>query len=112
MGMQEHVNLGGSMFERINVLFRDDCLDKVQFRFPRTKKKRIREKWAKNLKNWKSVPAKNLKILRIIRGGEILAVGHPSVKHKVEELNRFREQWDPIFIVWDSVEDLNKELSK
>lgn len=31
---------------------------RVQVRFPRTKRKRIRKKWAKNHRNWVSVPAK------------------------------------------------------
>ena len=30
--------------------------DRVQYKFPRSKKKRIRKKWAKNPKNWKNVP--------------------------------------------------------
>ena len=30
--------------------------DRVQFRFPRTKKRRIRKKWAKRVENWKTVP--------------------------------------------------------
>lgn len=112
MGIQENVNLEGPVFERINVLFRDDCLDKIQFRFPRTKKKRIRKKWAKNKKNWKQIPAVNLKIVKIIRAGEIVAVGHPNVRKKVEELNDVRSAWDPLFIIWKSLDDLNRGLSQ
>jgi hypothetical protein len=30
--------------------------DREQFRFPRSKRKRIRKKWAKKAENWKCVP--------------------------------------------------------
>jgi hypothetical protein len=52
-------------FHIINNTFKFDevricpCLyftDRKQFRFPRSKKKRIRKKWAKDKRNWKVVP--------------------------------------------------------
>jgi hypothetical protein len=33
------------------------CTDRVQFRYPRSKKKRIRRKWAKNPRNYHDVPS-------------------------------------------------------
>jgi hypothetical protein len=35
---------------------RDSCAICEQFRFPRSKKKRIRKKWAKRPENWRVVP--------------------------------------------------------
>jgi hypothetical protein len=34
------------------------CADYVQYRFPRSKKKRIKNKWYKREENWKTVPWK------------------------------------------------------
>ena len=34
----------------------DHMADRVQFRFPRAKKRRIRRKWAKRRENYKTVP--------------------------------------------------------
>lgn len=112
MGIQENLYPEDNVFERINVIFRDNCFDKVQFRFPKTKKKRIRNKWSNDQKNWKNIPSKNLKIIKIIRGGEILAIGHPSIREKIENLNQMRSTWDPLFIIWESLEDLNRGLSQ
>ena len=46
--------------------------DRVQFRYPRSKKKRIRKKWAKNQKNWKTIERDTC-----IMVGNVLHV-HPS----------------------------------
>jgi len=34
--------------------------DRIQFRFPRSKKKRIRKKWAKQERNYKRIPSKSI----------------------------------------------------
>jgi len=59
-----------------------------QIRFPRSKKKRIRRKWAKQSRNWetKTVPKNEAYIV----GGVLYA--HPAVLQKMcDELNRRME---------------------
>lgn len=41
----------------------DHMVDKVQVKFPRSKKRRIRKKWFKNKANWKVTP--QLTVLRL-----------------------------------------------
>lgn len=45
-----------SPFTGIKLVADPWMFDRVQFRFPRSKKKRIRKKWAKDQKNYKNVP--------------------------------------------------------
>lgn len=51
-----------------------------QFRFPRTKKRRIRRKWAKRPENWRPITNRVFQI----RDGCILC--HPSVIDRIPEL--------------------------
>ena len=46
-----------------------------QFRFPKSKKKRIRKKWAKNLRNFRDVP--------IACMGQDFLVVHPNIRRKL-----------------------------
>jgi hypothetical protein len=43
-------------FNGMRIVVSELMADRVQFRFPRSKKKRMRKKWAKNPENWKYVP--------------------------------------------------------
>jgi hypothetical protein len=53
--------------------------DRVQFKFPRSKKRRIRKKWAKRAINFKDVK----------RGGTVIVNGimycHPSIFHEIQK---------------------------
>lgn len=51
---------------------------RVQIRFPKTKKRRIRKKWAKNPRNWKAM----LYYLK----NESTFIAHPSFKPAVEKI--------------------------
>ena len=52
--------------------------ERVQFRFPRSKKRRIRAKWAKRTSNWKTV---SYSVAYCIQG--IGIVCHPSVADEI-----------------------------
>jgi hypothetical protein len=87
------------MFNRIHVLFNDKCLDRVQVRFPRTRKKRIMKKWKSKDSNFICVPSKSLKISHIMVDDSVMAVGHPLIKNHLEFLNTQRTTEDcPLFI--------------
>ncbi len=47
-----------SCLDGIRIMSTPWMCDRIQTRFPRSKKKRIRKKWAKNPKNWSNVPWK------------------------------------------------------
>ena len=64
------------MINGINIIKSELCFKKVQFRFPRSKKARIRKKWSKNDKNYKQVPI-------IYKMGETI-IAHPSI---IDQLN-------------------------
>lgn len=48
-----------------------------QYRFPRTKRARVRKKWSKNKKNFKTFPA-------VVAVGHSIIV-HPSLKDRIPE---------------------------
>lgn len=50
----------------------------VQWRFPRSKKMRIRQKWAKDRRNWRSVMVPTAAMV----GGVLVA--HPSIVEKIK----------------------------
>jgi hypothetical protein len=61
---------------------------RTQIRFPRSKKKRIRRKWAKQVKNWKTETIPKPEVYMV--NGTLVA--HPEVlKGVCEELNRRME---------------------
>ncbi len=68
-GMQVHFNPYLPLFEV------------VQFRFPKTKKKRIQKKWAKQTHNFRQVPVNNAYVV----GNTIII--HPSNRHLLERLS-------------------------
>lgn len=47
-----------SLFGGLQILESNHCADTRQFRFPRSKKKRIRKKWEKRPENYRRVPWK------------------------------------------------------
>ncbi len=51
------------------------AMNREQFKFPRSKKKRIRKKWAKNNKYFKDIPG------MWIVNGDVIA--HPSIVYKL-----------------------------
>lgn len=53
------------------------CADKIQFRFPCSKKRRIREKWKKRAENYKIVPWENFVQM------EKKLYSHPSLVNKL-----------------------------
>lgn len=50
----------GRRFEFMNIFESALCVTRRQFRVPRTKKRRIRNKWAARRENWKETPASYL----------------------------------------------------
>ena len=92
----------GDMFNKIFTLLTDTCFDRVMFRFPKSKKKRIRKKWSSKEANWKLVPAKDLRIMSMIGPDEIMAVGHINKKQELERLNLIAKETEgPEFIFVD-----------
>ena len=55
-------------------------VDKVQFRFPRSKKKRMRKKWARQEKNYHFVPSNSIWTI----GGSIYV--HPQVLNRMRSM--------------------------
>ena len=92
------------MVSKIVVILSPICFDKVQFRFPRTTKKRIVKKWSKRKENYKEIPSKCVK-MKMVRDGYIIAFGHPNVRPKLEESNSYRTEGTPEFIIFDSLEE-------
>lgn len=68
-----HINYMPSLIENIHLT--------EQYRFPRSKKKRIRKKWEKNKKNWG--PMRN-----IIAIGDNILMGHPCVMIELKRQSR------------------------
>lgn len=90
MGLQTRINVfrgEAAMFNKIYVHLRDDVFDTVQFRFPRTKKKRIVKKWKKNKSYYRNIPSKSLRIVSIVCPGEVMALGHSGMRQHLEYLN-------------------------
>ena len=81
----------------VRVSFYENMTEKYQFRFPKTKKKRIVKKWGKMPDNLKVRPRKDLAITGIMPDGIIVAVGHPTMKSKLEELNLYGDENSPRF---------------
>ena len=52
---------------------------RIQFRFPRSKKRRMRKKWTKNQKNWKTIPLDT-----IYRMGDTLIM-HPMMTERLKK---------------------------
>lgn len=100
MGIQSYLNPEGNiMFTKINVIFSTDCKDNIQYRFPKTNKKRIRKKWSKDNKNYRRWPSKNMKIIGMVEDGGVIALAHPVILNFLKELNSKRtSDNDPEFI--------------
>jgi len=62
-------------------VFTDSGLSiREQFRFPRSKRKRIKKKWRKQRGNWRNNPDPNVYCV-----GRDVMVMHPAVAHKIED---------------------------
>lgn len=61
----------------INIIQSSQCAERKQFRFPKSKKKRIRAKWSKREENYKYIP----KIYRV--GNTIYC--HPYYYEKLKK---------------------------
>ncbi len=61
-----------------------NMVDRRQVRFPRSKKKRIRRKWAKQLRNWRSVPQD---VIYKVHGKGLYEtwVMHPAIAKQLRE---------------------------
>ena len=89
----------------IYVIITEMCLDNVQYRKPRTKKKRIQKKWSRNKKNFKKVPATNLRIIGANKN-QLIAVGHPTIKERLDGLNEKAGPGSPRFEFVNSLEEV------
>jgi hypothetical protein len=56
----------------------------TQFRFPRSKKKRLRKKWKKNKNNWRSEPAMFMM--------NDTAIAHPVIIAQIQESTKRQEE--------------------
>jgi hypothetical protein len=67
---------------RVEIVPNSFLADRVQYRFPVSKKKRIRQKWAKRPGNYRTVPRR---VAYSLKGGDgsITLICHPAM---VEEL--------------------------
>jgi len=65
------------MIAGINIISSELCVKKIQFRFPRSKKSRIRNKWKKDNKNFKYIPA-------MYKWGDDI-IAHPSLVDKLKK---------------------------
>ena len=70
------------MINGVDIISSELCVKKIQFRFPRTKKSRIRKKWSKDSRNYKITPT----ILKM--GDKIIA--HPSLVQQLKNDLTFR----------------------
>ena len=62
-------------FYGIQFISEPSMVDRYQFRFPRSKKRRIRKKWAKRAKNFRSTPQPFVYWMK----DQNLMIGHPSI---------------------------------
>lgn len=89
------------MFKEIRVKFVDsrETYVTVYFRLPKTKKKRIVNKWKKKF-NYRTPDLKGCHVYRV--DGEILyAFAHPKAKHKMEHMNAAGEGTNNPRFVWE-----------
>jgi hypothetical protein len=68
------------MFHGVEIVGVSAMVRPEQFRFPRSKKKRIRTKWEKRSENWRAVPLDHF-----IQIGAAL-YGHPSLVARFKRL--------------------------
>lgn len=68
----------------VEVMESEFCVDRVQIRFPRTKKRRIRRKWAKRERNFEARPAKAVYRIKNALGGDYI-LGHPVTIGKMRD---------------------------
>ena len=64
-------------FYGLRIVVDSSMADRVQFRYPRSKRRRIRNKWAKRPQNWKTVPWD-----RVYQMGDVLMM-HPAMAEKL-----------------------------
>jgi hypothetical protein len=62
----------------IDIISSELCVERIQFRFPRSKKSRIRNKWKKNDRNFKRIP-------KIFKMGDTI-IAHPSL---IQQLKKY-----------------------
>ena len=91
------------MVSKIVVILSPVCFDKVQFRFPRTNKKRITKKWKNKKENYKEIPSKCVK-MKMTHNGYVIAFAHPNIRPKLEESNSIRAEGVPEFVIFDNLE--------
>lgn len=82
----------GTVLDGIKVISSIYCATREQYRFPRSKKKRIQKKWRKDQRNWREQPA-----MYMIGGKDILA--HPEIVRKLQHQldSRLKEQMAAAF---------------
>lgn len=73
-------------------------VDRVQVRFPRSKKKRVRKKWAKQARNCESRPSVAVYRLHNVLTGSDYLMGHPVTIGKMRdairrENDKHAEKW-------------------
>lgn len=73
------------MLHNINgIQIREDpsLVEHKQFRFPKSKKKRIQKKWLKKTCNWKTIIDRNVYMLNTHAGR--IAIAHPTIIKKLK----------------------------
>jgi len=79
-----------STVPQLKIMMSDYCQDFVQFRFPKSKKRRIRQKWAKRIENYRTVPSKDFKMM-----GDTL-IGHTSMRPVLEAIVEAMPKVNPL----------------
>ena len=67
----------GSILGGIKIIASTLCMTRQQYRFPRSKKKRMQKKWRKDQSNWREQPA-----MYMIGNGDVVA--HPEIVRKIQ----------------------------
>lgn len=84
--MSDHFTQPMFPLDGLKIVTSNYLTKRVQFRFPRSKKKRIRRKWAKQAKNWRNIDNGNAYQI-----GDTLIVP-PSVYEKIVEKLALRSE--------------------
>jgi hypothetical protein len=83
------------------------CTVRKQFRFPLSKRRRIRAKWAKREFNLRHLPDPNVYVMK----QQGLMVGHPATIAKLRQIESHRNQASEIMGSIDSRRRMSDEIA-
>lgn len=71
------------MLAGYNIITDLNMADRVQVRFPRSKKSRMRKKWRKDPKNWRMVPREEVMVMEACFGHPASVIMHPVMRDRL-----------------------------